>query len=551
MERITRNAPVLLLGVALATAGVATLVLASQMTFLADSWEFLINRRDPTLDTLLQPHNEHLVLIPVAITQLCLRVFGMTSAMPEYVVLTVFLLTTAGLLYVYVKRRVGPWLALFAAVLILSLGPAWEVLLWPFELTFVGPVLFGLATLLALEREDRRGDLAACAFLVLALGFSSLAIPFLVAAAVAVLQGRRGARLGRVYVVAIPLALYVAWYLGWGHDAETHISLHNVLASPGFVADEITIAAGSLFEFRSNPLGGPADPLWGRVVLGVLIVAVGYRLLRKPGFSPGLWPVAAAATTSWFLTAFNDSAGRDPSASRYQYAGAIFILLILANLLADVRWSRRALIVAAVVTLASVGTSLSVLEFGRDVLRQQSVLTRADLGAIEIARRSVDPAFQMNPDVAGTPTLINVFAGEYLSAVGEYGSPAYSPAALATAPEKGRRQADVVLAKALPLTTVTRPGGYDPRSAGENCVDVGGGGAASPEVPISPGLTRIELAPGPRAAFALRRFAVARHPVSTEGAPGDSVTVLRVPGDAATQPWYLHVDARQPARVCR
>jgi hypothetical protein len=551
MERITRNAPILLLGLALATAGVATLVLASQMTFLADTWEFLINRRDPTLDTLLQPHNEHLVLIPVAITQLCLRVFGMSSAMPEYVVLTVLLLTTAALLYVYVKRRVGPWPALFAAVLILSLGPAWEVLLWPFEITFVGPVLFGLATLLALEREDRRGDLAACAFLVLSLGFSSLGIPFVVAAAVAIFQGRRGDRLGRAYVVATPLVLYAAWYLGWGHEAETHVSLHNLLASPGFVADEITFAAGSLFEFRSNPLGGPGDPLWGRVVLLVLVVAVGYRLWRKPGLSPGLWPVAAAAMTSWFLTALNDSAGRDPSASRYLYAGAIFLLMILANLLKDVRWSRRALIVAALVTLASVGTSLSVLKFGRDVLRRQSELTRADLGAIEIGRRTVDPAFQLNPDVAGTPTLIDVFAGPYLSAVDEYGSPAYSVAELAAAPEKGRRQGDVALAKALPLSTVTHPGAYDPRSAGENCVAVEGRDAASSEVQIAPGLTRIELAPGPRAAFTLRRFAVARYPVSIEGAPGNSVTILRVPRDAATQPWYLHVDARQSARVCR
>ena len=37
------------------------------------------------LDTLLQPHNEHLVLIPVLIEQLSLRLFGMTSALPEYV----------------------------------------------------------------------------------------------------------------------------------------------------------------------------------------------------------------------------------------------------------------------------------------------------------------------------------------------------------------------------------------------------------------------------------------------------------------------------------
>jgi hypothetical protein len=547
---MTRNAPALLLGVALLTMAVLTLVWASQLTFYADTWEFLINRRDPTVDTLLLPHNEHLVLIPVLFEQLILRVFGMSSAMPEYVLLTIFLVITAALLYVYVKRRVGPWPALFAVVLILTLGPAWEVLLWPFEITFVGPVLFGLATLLALEREDRRGDLAACLFLTLSLGFSSLAIPFTIGAAVAILLGRRETWLRRAYVIAVPAAFFVAWYLGWGHDASTQMSLHNVLVSPRFVADEVTIAAGAVFEFRGNPLNDVGGMLWGRLVVVVLIAAVAYRLWRKPGVFPGLWPVAAAAASSWFLTAFNDSAGRDPTASRYQYVGAIFILLILANLFKGVRLSKAVLAVGALLTFAAVAMNLTLLESGRDLLTRQAALTRADLGALEIARGTVDPAFQLNPELAGSPTLVNVFAGGYLQAADEYGSPAYSPAQMAAAPHQARRWADVVLAKALPISTAAQVGGHDPGSGGENCVVVAAG--ARPPVPVSPGLTRIELGPGPPAEFSLRRFATGRYPVTTEGAPGDSVTLLRIPRDYAPQyPWYLHVDASQSARVCR
>jgi hypothetical protein len=550
MERITRNAPLLLLGAALFAATLATLIWASQLTFYADTWEFLINRRDPTVDTLLLPHNEHLVLIPVLFEQLILRVFGMSSAMPEYVLLTIFLVATAALLYVYVKRRVGPWLGLFAAVLILSLGPAWEVLLWPFEITFVGPVLFGLATLLALEREDRRGDVAACLFLTLSLGFSSLAIPFTIGAAVAILQGRRETWLGRAYVVAVPIALFVAWYLGWGHDASTHMSLHNVLASPRFVADEVTVAAGAVFEFRGNPLNDIGGMLWGRLVVVILIFAVAYRLWRKPGVFPGLWPVAAAAASSWFLTAFNNSAGRDPTASRYQYVGAIFILLILANLFKGVRLNKGVLTVAALLTVSAVAINVTLLESGRDLLKRQAALTGADLGAIEVARRTIDPAFQLNPEVAGSPTLVNVIAGEYLQAADEYGSPADSPAEMAAAPYQARRWADVVLAKALPISTATRLGGYRPGSNGEDCAVVRAG--ARGELSVPQGLTRIELGPGPRAEFSLRRFATGRYPVTTEGAPGDSVTLLRIPRDAAPQqPWYLHVDASQSARVCR
>jgi hypothetical protein len=553
MERITRNAPALLLGAALASAVAMTLVLTWEFTFLQDSWDFLINRRDPTVDALLQPHNEHFVIVPVLIEELLLRLFGMTTATPEYVVLAIFLAISAYLLYVYVKRRVGPWLALFVAVLILCLGPAWEVLLWPFEITFIGPILFGLAMLLALEREDRRGDVAACVFLTLSLGFSGLGIPFLAAAVVVVLQGRRETWFRRAYIVAIPLVLYALWYLGWGHDAETHLSLRNVLASPRFVADGLAASAGSLFGLGTNPVGGGADPLWGRAIVVALVALLGYRQLRKPGFFPSLWPVAAATAGYWFLTAFNNFAGRDPTSSRYQYAGAIFILMILANLFQGVRLSRNALLVAAGAVALAIGPNLVVLKDGRDLFKLQSVLTRADTAAIEIARRGVNPDFQLTAEIAGTPSLVDIQAGGYLQAVDEYGSPAYSPAELAAAPEEGRRQADIVLAHALPLSTVTRRGAFDSSSAaGENCVvEPAGGSAPGSEARLSPGLIRIELAPGPHADFLLRRFAVDEFPVLTEGAPGESVTILRIPHDESTRPWFLHVDASQQARVCR
>jgi hypothetical protein len=120
-----------------------------------------------------------------------------------------------------------------------------------------------------------------------------------------------------------------------------------------------------------------------------------------------------------------------------------------------------------------------------------------------------------------------------------------------TAPDYGRRQADIVLSQALPLSTVTRLGAYDPNDAAENCVAEAGNASASSEVRISPGLTRIEVAPGPHADFSLRRFAGGEYPVVTEGAPGDSVTLLRVPRDGAPQPWFLHVDVSQPIRICR
>jgi hypothetical protein len=543
---LSSNAPQVALGAVVIASVVLLLALASGLTFFQDTWSFLINRRAFSADAVLTPHNEHIVVIQVLIQQLLLTLFGMTSAAPEYVLLILALAVSAGLLFVYVRRRLGPWPAVFAAALLLFLGPAWQDLLWPFEIGFVGSILFGIAMLLGLDRNDRRGDTAACVFLVISVGFSSLGLAFAVGAVVDVLQRRRSRGLRRAYVAVFPLLLYAVWYLGWGHDAESHLSLRNILASPPFVFDSLAASIDSLLGLSTTPLEGVGTPEWGRPILIALIGALIYGQVRKPGFSPRLWPVAASASTYWLLAAFNYIPGREPATGRYLYAGAAFVLLLAANLLQGARIGRRSLLIGAAVTTAAVASNLVLLKDGRDWLYNQTVLTKADLGAIEIAHDTVNPLFALTPEVAGTPSLIDIQAGKYLAAVREYGSPAYTPTQLINAPPVGSHQADIVLAKALPLSTVTQLSTWPPKEASQ-CLAVDPG---TSEVSLAPGNTRIWLAPGPHASFTLRRFATGEYPVTTEGAPGASATLLRIPHDAASQPWFLHIEARQRALVC-
>ena len=548
-----RNAPVLVLGLALLAAATLLLMLDSRLTFFQDTFEFLMNRRSFNADSILRPHNEHIVVIPVMLQQLFLVVFGMGTAMPEYVVLTAALSIVAVLLFVYVRRRLGPWPAVMAAALLLFVGPAWQDILWPFEIGFVGSVLFGIAMLLALEREGRRGDVWACLCLFLALAFNSLGIAFVVAAGVEFLQQRRSRGAARVWVVAIPALLFAAWYLGWGHDAESHLSLRNVLGSPRFVLESAAASAESLLGLSTSPIVGVGTPEWGRVLIVGLIGLVLFGQWRKPGFYPRLWPALAAAATYWLLTAFNYIPGREPTTSRYLYASAALFLLVVANLLKDVRLSRRTLLVAGAVSLCAISSNLVQLKDGYDWFRNQTVLTRADLGAMEIARRTIVPNFVLTPEVAGTPSLIDVEAQKYFEAVDEYGSPAYTAEELAAAPAPGPRQADLILSQVLPLSTATQLGQYSGSDAGsENCVILPAGSAApAPEIQLAPGVTRIEVAPGPHADFSLRRFARGGFPVETEGAAGESTTLLTIPRDRAPQPWFLQVDASQQTRVCR
>jgi hypothetical protein len=546
-----RNAALALLGVAMLGSAVLLLVYGSGLAPFQDSWEFLMNRREFTLDAFMAPHNEHIVVIPVAIEQVLLRLFGMGSTTPEFVALVVSVLAAAALVFVYVRRRLGPWPALMAAIVLLFLGPAWQDLLWPFEIGFVGSVAFGVAMLLALERDDRRGDIVACVCAAVSIGFSSLGVAFAVGAAVDVLQKRRSRGWRRTYVAAVPLLLYAAWYAGWGHDAQGHISLHNVLVSPAYVFEGLSASVDSALALATIAGEAVGRSTWGPVVLVALVLLTAYAKLRKPGFSPRLWPVLAAAATFWFLAAFNAFPGREAYQSRYLFAGVTFVLLIAAGLLDGARPGNRALLAAGAVTLVVAGFNLTPLREGRDFLREQTTLTRSDLAAIEIARRTVDPAFELTPEVAGTSFLPEIRAGEYLRAVDEYGSPAYTPAELADADEAGRVQADVVLANALPVTIAAGANIRGQGSPRERCATLGG--RAWPNalpMSLSPGTTMVALATGDAGTLRLRRFASGAYPLETALA-GGSVTRLRIPRDTAARSWLLQVEAQQPATVCR
>ncbi len=547
MDRLPRNTPYYLFAAALAVSAAVVMALSLEITYFGDTWATLMNRRELSLDALFEPHNEHINLMQVLLQAALLPLFGMTSATPEFVVLTIFLLVIAVLVFVYVERRIGPWPALLATSTLLFLGPAWEVLLWPFEIGFAGSILFGVAMVFALERDDRRGDLIGSGCLLAALAFSSLGIPFVVAAATDIRLKRRERGIWRrAALFAVPVLLFGLWYLIWGTDAEGHLSLRNVLASPRFVADLVAFGVAGMAGLGTSPYGGEPSPVWGYTLVIGLLVVLGIRARRGP-FPTTFWVVAAAAAPNWFLTAANQFPGRGPISSRYVYATAIFVILLAANALVGVRWGRRALGAAAAATLLALSVNVVVLKDGANYFRDQSVFSKSDLAALEIARATVEPDFQLGAEIAGTPSLVNVFAEKYFEAVDEHGSPAYTEAELIEAPAQGRRQADVVLAQALPLFEETFADA--PPSAGPRC---NGRQAASPKrgIPLSPGINRIELDPGPPAILALRRFATGEFPVPARELPGGSTMLLRVPADASSRPWHLQVTAQQPFAVC-
>lgn len=553
MARARRDAPVLLLGAALVAAAIVLLVAEWRVTFFQDTFSFLLDRQPWNGDSFLVPHNEHIVVIPVAITKLLLAIFGMSSNAPEQVAMGLTVLAVAVLFFAYARRRLDPWLALIGTVMLLFLGSGWWTTLWPFENEFTLPLGFGLGALLLLERRDSRGDALACLLLVLAVVSGSLGMCFVAAAFVDLLLSGRRRGWRRAYVFAVPLLVYLVWYAGWGHDAEHHLTGKNILTSPAYVVEGFASSLNALTGLGGVPDAAASSATWGPALLIAAIALVVIAQRRRPGFSHGFWVVATAGVTYWLLAALNYIPGREPNQLRYVYAGAVFTLLIAVELLRGWPLGRRALLVVAAAAALTIGPNLAQMKEGSDYLQEQSVITRADLAALEIARETVPPTFTLaDPAVAGTPSLTPVSAQRYFEAVDRWGSPAYSLAELEAAPEGGRRWADVVLSQALPVGHETAAGFSLRRPAGRECAVIAPGAAPLKQIKVAPGMaTTVEVAPGGPAALSLRRFAQAEFPVALGSVEGGTTTTLQIPRDQAPNPWYLHLEVAQLARVCR
>jgi hypothetical protein len=552
------NPALLCLAGVVACSGAFLLILQSHLTFINDDWAFLLYRRGSSVGTFLDPHNEHIVLGPVSIYKASLATFGMGSALPVQVASTLVFLLSALLLFVYLRRRVGDWAALLGTSLILFLGAGWKDLLWSFQVGFSGSVAAGLGMLLALDRDDRAGDRLACGLLVASLAFSSLGLAFAAGAVVDLLLSRRP-RAGRLYVALVPLALFGLWWLGWGHTAKSHLGLHNVATAPEYVIDAVSQAIASLLglatplgglSISGEPAGEPVGLDLGRILLVVAIGLAAWRLRRLGGVPRALWIALAVGGGFWLLAALNgDPRFRLPTTGRYQYQGAIFVLLIAAELLRGVRVGRRALAGAAVVTGVAVLSGLALLHDGYKFYRGESEGERAQLAAVEIARQTVAPGFTL---LSGANPIE---AGAYLSAVDAFGSPAYTQVELVSSPDPARTAADKVLADALPIRLAqarrVSPGaGAGQGPAGRRCRTVKASPAGATGLLLRPGEFTLKARAATKAEVLLGRF--------SDGLPVDLGTLrpgpggsLTVPADRSTRPWRLGLRGAGPVTVCQ
>jgi hypothetical protein len=515
-----------------------------------DEWIWIVHRRNGGLDTFLQPHNEHFVLVQVTIYRLLFAAAGLQHSLPYRAVMVAAESACVLLVFVYARRRVGGWAAVAAAVLLLFLGPGWEVILWPFEIGWLISVGAGLGCLLALDRRDRPGDIAAAVLLIVSLASSGIGVVIAVGIAVEILAVRR--RPGDLWIFAVPGLLFGLWWIGY-HE-RTQFTSHSLWRVPRWVADSASASLAAV-----TGLGGDSVPdnkaatllTWGRPLgIAVLLILI-FALPRLRPISPRVMTLAAVVGSFWLLTALDRTLLGAPYVSRYLYVGATFVILIAVELAAGRRLSAPVLWVLAVAVLAVVGSNLRVLDHGARYLREDGLQTRLVLGAADLAGGAARADFVLG--LPGYP-FVRVAAGEYRAAARDLGTPAAGQAALATAPEDYRRliDAELVGAEGLGLRAdAVRPGGSAPTVVGSasgavtkrgSCVVMRPGAvmsAASPpslQVALPAAGARI-AAPHGSVAVAVRRFADGFRDLGTVSA-GQPAS-LRIPRDRGARAWQL------------
>jgi hypothetical protein len=542
-ERIRRVSPATALMAGASTLSAVLLIhWESRLIWWRDEWLFVLHRQGWSPGTFLNPFVEQLLAIPVLIYKVSVEIFGLDSALPVQLVAIALFILSVVMLFLYGRRRMGEWLALASVLPILFLGPSWDDLLFAFQLALFGSVACGIGAFLALDREDRTGDLVAMALLILSLFFFDLGVPFVAGATVMIAFSPD--RWRRSYVVLVPTALWLLWYAGWGHTADTFVSFHNFTGTPKYVLDGLASSIATLLGLGSVNFFAPQSPLdWGRPLLVLAVAAAAWRLYRLRRISPQLAGVSVTLLGFWFLSGLNTNPLAPATVGRYQYLGIVLLVLVGAELLRGVALTRLTTGIVVFIGAAAALSNAPELNDAAKGIAGLAQQERGGLAALELARDHVDPGFTLTEQNSDVNYLLLVDARSYLDAVDAHGSPGYTPTELETASEPARVAADKVFGAALGV-------GLQPAKGVRARACPGARTVASPTTIGVPSTGLLLTARGPGAQANLRRYASESFPVALGALPDGQPELLRIPTDRSPRSWTLELSGAGGVTVC-
>lgn len=511
----------------LALTAFLMLYLTRGLTFNLDEWRMVTERRGPGAPSLLEPHNEHLSVVLLALYLGMLKLGGLDAYAFLMLPLVALQLGLGALLFVIARRRVGAGVAVAVAAFALLCGLAYENFLLAGQAGQMFSIVAGVAAFAVLDLPpSRRNDRLLAGLMGVALASSGMGIPVVVGVTVELLLTAAGRR--RLWVVAVPFGLYLVWYVFYGTSRASFDAL-GVSALWAWTATNH--AAGAIIGERQ------IEP--GRDLLVILLLVIAYRAWRidRAG-RVRLAALTVLLLTFYGLTAVSRQDIAPPSSSRYLTVGLVFLLLMLVEAARGWRIRRFVPWVMLLLVWISFGKRDGNAEAFRDartLFLQRSDRVRASLGAVELLGRARVPAtFEIAPNQA--PFLM---AGGWFGArAGLRGNPADSQAEIERATPDVREAAD---------ETLVRAGGLALGPPVEKITDCRRPWPGDSGV-VPPGGVQVMAGDG-RLTLRARRFGEAWFMVGVLPLPPATSVDLRPLRDASGHAYDLQ--ARGAARVCR
>jgi hypothetical protein len=518
----------------------------SRLSFFNDDWYFLLQRPGLVAHSgagvWLAPHNGHFVVLQVALYKVLVGVFGLGAQWPHRLAVAFAVTALGAVVFLIVSARAGRLLGLLAATSICFLGPASEALFTISAFNLAGSLACGLGALLALEQPSRRRNALACGLLLTATCLANLSLAFVAAAAVAIAVRRR---FRDAWIPALPLAVFAVWWVAYGSDSPSAVTLANARGLPSYVLRSASSGLTSLTGVAQIP--GVHGPWPGYVLLALLAGAAIWRVLKRPRPSVWLFVPLTAALAFWCLSGLNYIPGREPQASRYQLMDVTFLVVIAAELFRPVRL--RAFPVGVILALGVCAISLNglALRDGYRFFYNESVNAKATLGALELTGRQAPPAMGMSAGVTGDSFLTGITAGRYFAVSSEHGRPAVLDAAhIQQAPASAQRAFDGVTAVArqvvlLPVDTTSAVGCRRATAVP---------GTSRVEAALPRGGARVVDSGGAPRVIGIRRLAPSALPTVLGFLRARGAAELRIPPDRISVPWRLSATGTTAIAVC-
>ena len=376
-------------------------------SFVFDDWGVAI--RPTSLGDLLEPHNGHLSVVPLAIYRTLLGEFGLETYTPYRLLGITSLLCLGIALFLLARSRVGAPVALVVAVSVLWLP---TTNLTPFLANFHIALVCAVVCAAVMPSVDRRSDIVVGVALAVALATSSVGVAVAAACAVHAVMFRP--RPSRWVAVAVPSLLWLLWWRTLGNQPRPPNS-PSILSALDEVADGVF---GSFGALTGGWWVGGAVLLAGWVILFVHRV----RTDRASALTQLAW---TAGLVAWWvgLVWSRPGAADSNNTGRYEYVGAVLILLSALPAF-PMEWlqTARARWRMAAPALLIIGTIVLV---NHDELRQAALNrgvngTRAEMVLYEL-EQTVEP---VEPTRRLTPELSRITVQDYHRiVVARYGSP--------------------------------------------------------------------------------------------------------------------------------